>query len=402
MKILLITPCDLPVPAVCGGAVASLMESILKENEKKKKLDITVVSSWNEKAERKSAEYRHSQFIWLKINSLCKMADNLAGKIFKLLGKSGKDYIRKLYVISKIKKILSENDYDAVVVQNSGYLLKAFREKSLAEKYKDKIYYHLHNDIPVNADDEVLKHVKFILISRYLMKNVALKCGKDAEKRCCIVKNGINCQKFRKELSSEEELEIRNKLSISSDKKIIVFVGRIVEYKGIREVLEAISEMNDKSVVLLIIGSTNFGASDKSEFEASIQKKCEELGEQVRFTGFIHNDEVWKYYKLGDMAVLPSTWQEPAGLTMIEAASAGLPVVTTNSGGIPEYLNSEHAIFLDVNAELTKNIKASVEKILSDELEWKKTGMKASEYVMGNFSESAFYDSFTDALNGNC
>lgn len=402
MKILLITPCDLPVPAVCGGAVASLMESILKENEKKKKLDITVVSSWNEKAERKSAEYRHSQFIWLKINSLCKMADNLAGKIFKLLGKSGKDYIRKLYVISKIKKILSENDYDAVVVQNSGYLLKAFREKSLAEKYKDKIYYHLHNDIPVNADDEVLKHAKFILISRYLMKNVVLKCGKDAEKRCCIVKNGIDCQKFRKELSSQEELEIRDKLSISSDKKIIVFVGRIVEYKGIREVLEAISEMNDKSVVLLIIGSTNFGASDKSEFEASIQKKCEELGEQVRFTGFIHNDEVWKYYKLGDMAVLPSTWQEPAGLTMIEAASAGLPVVTTNSGGIPEYLNSEHAIFLDVNAELTKNIKASVEKILSDELEWKKTGMKASEYVMENFSESAFYDSFTDALNGNC
>ncbi len=400
MKVLLVTPCDLPVPAVNGGAVASLMESILKENETQKKLNLTVVSSWNKKAEKQSLMYKRTRFIWIKIPSMYQQIDSFLGKLSSPFRKNSrsKEYLRKLYVISKLKDILAGKNYDAVVIQNSGYLLKVFRNTDLLEKYKGKIYYHLHNDIPMNADDEILKHTKFLLISRYLLKMLKEKCGEDVENRCYIVKNGICCEKFRKTLTEKDKLSLRNKLGISPDKKVLVFVGRIVESKGIKELLNAVEQMHDKSIVLLIIGSTNFGAKDISKFETEIKKKCEELGEQVRFTGFIHNNELWKYYKISDIAVLPSMWEEPAGLTMIEAAAAGLPVITTISGGIPEYLNNNHAILIERNKNIVENIKNSVYEILSDADKWKQKGQEASEYVADNFSESAFYNSFVNVF----
>jgi len=400
MKVLLVTPCDLPVPAVNGGAVASLMESILKENEMQKKLNLTVVSSWNKKAEKQSLMYKRTKFIWIKTPLMYQKIDSFLGKLsspFRENSRS-KEYIRKLYVISKLKSILAKKDYDAVVIQNSGYLLKVFRDTDLLEKYKGKIYYHLHNDIPMNADDEVLKQTKFLLISRYLLKKLKEKCGEDVENRCYIVKNGICCEKFRKTLTEKEKLSLRNKLGISSDKKVLVFVGRIVKSKGIKELLNAVEQIHDKSIVLLIIGSTNFGAKDISKFEIDIKKKCEELGNQVRFTGFIHNNELWKYYKISDIAVLPSMWEEPAGLTMIEAAAAGLPVITTISGGIPEYLNNNHAILIERNKSIVENIKNSVYEILSDMDKWKQKGQEASDYVVDNFSESAFYNSFVNVF----
>jgi glycosyltransferase involved in cell wall biosynthesis len=42
------------------------------------------------------------------------------------------------------------------------------------------------------------------------------------------------------------------------------------------------------------------------------------------------------YLQLADIAALPSMWEEPFGLTIVEAMAAGLPLVTTRSGGIPE------------------------------------------------------------------
>ncbi len=399
MKVLIISPCDLPVPAVSGGAVASLMESIVKENEIQDKLHISMVTSFSKAAEEKSLKYKRTEFIWIKNPYFFKLADSVMDFLLMKFHKASKpkEYFRKLYVISKIKKILDRGEYDRIVVQNSGYILKALKEEKTLAKYKDKIYYHLHNDIPMNADDDMLKETKFLLISEYLKIQLAEKCGESAKDRCIIVKNGIDCGKFRQELSDEDKVALRQQLEIAPDKKIMVFVGRINESKGIRELLNAVETMDD-SFVLLIIGSTNFGAAEISDFEREIQKKCEKLKDRVRFTGFVHNDELWKYYKLSDMAVLPSMWEEPAGLTMIEAAAAGLPVITTISGGIPEYLTDDYAILIDKENNVEENIRNAVYEVKDNEALWKQRGKAAAEYVMDNFSEKAFYDSFVDSM----
>jgi len=68
-------------------------------------------------------------------------------------------------------------------------------------------------------------------------------------------------------------------------------------------------------------------------------------------------------YQLGNVAVLPSMWEEPAGMTMVEAVVSGLPLITTNSGGIPEYIPAELAYMLDRNKDLVKNISRCILQI---------------------------------------
>lgn len=72
-------------------------------------------------------------------------------------------------------------------------------------------------------------------------------------------------------------------------------------------------------------------------------------------------------YAISDVAVLPSIWDEPAGMTMIEAAISGTPLITTNSGGIPEYIPRNAAIILNRDEHLISNIAKSICKLMDDE-----------------------------------
>ena len=64
--------------------------------------------------------------------------------------------------------------------------------------------------------------------------------------------------------------------------------------------------------------------------------ESEPIKNNVVFTGFVNYDQVLSFLKMADIAVIPSMWEEPFGLTVVEAMAAGLPLITTRSGGIPE------------------------------------------------------------------
>lgn len=389
-KVLIIMACDLPVPAVKGGAVSTLIESILRVNEKEGKVSFHVFTIGDKESVSASRKYPKTTFINLYHHHWIAFFDKFFPK---------KQYIRKLYVIAKAISYLKRNDFDAVVLQNSGYLLKIFRNKKLLEKYKGKLYYHLHNDIPTNADKKVMKQCLFILISDYLRKRVIKLCGQEVKNRLITVKNGINIHKFSQQLTPIEKENLRRKLNIKPQQNVLIFTGRIVPEKGIKELLLALEAMNDNNIVLLVIGSTNFGASDCSLFEKEIQEKCEKMADRVRFTGFIHNDELWKYYQLADVAVLPSVWEEPAGLTMIEAVASGVPVVSTISGGIPEYISANCAILVKRDAKLIFSLAEAIRKILDHRKEWMQKIIAGREEVRNMYSEEAFYQRFINVLN---
>jgi glycosyltransferase involved in cell wall biosynthesis len=66
------------------------------------------------------------------------------------------------------------------------------------------------------------------------------------------------------------------------------------------------------------------------------------------------------YLHLANVAVLPSLWEEPFGLTCAEALAARLPVITTRQGGIPEVVNEECAILLDATEELPHHLAEAI------------------------------------------
>ena len=81
----------------------------------------------------------------------------------------------------------------------------------------------------------------------------------------------------------------------------------------------------------------------------------------------ILQEEINKFYSLADIAVLPSIWDDPAPLTIIEALVSGLPIITTNSGGIPEYAVEGSAIIIDRNKEIVKELCKNIDLIINND-----------------------------------
>lgn len=400
MKVLIVSPCILPVPAVKGGAVLTLIESLMAQNEIQEKMELTVVGSYDENAERIGMNYPSTKLILLKRPGYIDSIDKCVEAILSILKHDGQihQYIWKLHVVSQIKKLLRDNSYDRVVFQNSGYLLNVLKDSFIRNKYKGQLYYHLHNDIPENIYIEGVKKCQLLLISNYLSKKINKICRCDMGAQTHVVKNGLKTEIFDQTLSLDERNDLKSSIGIESSKKVIVYAGRITEYKGVRQLLDAFISMKRSDSVVLVIGSHNFGSGQTSEFEKSINNSFNKLDDQIIFTGFVPYEEMWKYYQLADVAVLPSMWEEPAGLTMIEAAASGVPVITTVSGGIPEYLNEELAIFVKRDKFIVHNIAESIDDVLDHQDEWNVIAKNAQSYVQSHFSERNFYTNFVNIL----
>lgn len=397
MNVLIVSPCvNLPIPAVHGGAVSTLIEYLIKENEIEKKMNLTVLSIYDADAQKESEKYPHTKFEFIHSIKVLDWCDNLLDEMLSFGKKDNNrhQYFRKQRSLKYISHYMKKYDFDKVVFQNSGYLLNVLKDTSLAEKYKGKLYYHLHNDIPDNISTTAVCQCKLLLISEYLKKHINKVCGKDMSSQCKIVKNGFDCTHFAQELPEREKLTLRQKLGIAPEKKIVMFAGRIVAAKGIAELTQAIEELKRDDIVLMVVGAHNFGTGQSSIFQKEMEQCFVTLGEKVRFTGYVPYEEIWKYYKLADVAVLPSVWEEPAGLTMIEACAAGIPLITTKSGGIPEYVPANNVILLERDKNIVGNISDGIEKILNNSAEWKAKALNAQEYVEQKFTTKEYYKSF--------
>lgn len=395
MKVLIISPCGLPVPATKGGAVANLIETLIKENDKKEKLEFTVISSFDSKAFDKAKEYKKSQFVWVKHTIAGDLVDKLVGIIFP--SKKGKAYAWKLRVIRKIKAHLRRNDYDKIVIENAGFLLKIFEDKALLDKYKGKIFYHVHNDIPDNISVSVLKELELILVSNYVGNKITEIADEKIKDKFHVLYNGIYSKDFQEKISQNEHLEIRKKLGICDTDKIILFVGRPVKEKGIEQLITAFDKLDCGDKTLLIVGTPEFAKGGKMLFDDKVNEIIAK-NNKIKFTGYVSYEDVCKYYAISNVAVLPSVWKEPSGLTMVEALAAGVPLITTNLGGIGENIFKEHALLIDDIDNLADSLVAAINDVLNDEKLWKEKAVAGREFVDKERSADTYYKRFCDIL----
>lgn len=110
----------------------------------------------------------------------------------------------------------------------------------------------------------------------------------------------------------------------------LLYVGRITPQKGVRE---AIKVARDTKRRLLIIGPINHG--DELYFEQYVKP---ELDDQILYLGHLDQDQLPKYYQKAAAVLTPVQWEEPFGLTTIEAMACGAPVISLRRGAAPELI----------------------------------------------------------------
>jgi glycogen synthase len=119
----------------------------------------------------------------------------------------------------------------------------------------------------------------------------------------------------------------------------LLYVGRLVEEKGIHVALESLRHLKEMSPGLDIRLDV-IGNGDPGYLERLKQLSAGPLSgiATVVFKKGMAREEVLSQYRNYDMLLVPSTWQEPFGLIILEAMSQGVPVVASRVGGIPEII----------------------------------------------------------------
>lgn len=351
MKIAILTCGILPIPAVQGGAVENMIDFYLEYNNQKKLHDITIYSPWDPKVKihpALSSDVNH--YIFIDDKSL---KARIARKIYGYLHHNEyyNHYIE--YYFERIYADLKKKEYDYIVLENSpGHAYKLFQRG-----YKNVVL-HLNNDL-LNSNSrfhDVIFNglIKILTCSNYIKDRVSTI---QSNSKIETLYNAIDVKNFTKLKGPTID---RKDIGLSKNDFVIVYSGRINKDKGVSELIDAIILLNNiPNIKLLIIGGTFYGnASNEDKFVHSLKDKAKEIEDKIVFTGFIPYQKVPNYLHLADIAVLPSMWDEPFGLTIVEALAAGVPLITTQSGGIPEICEGVASIVSRKN--IVKNLVSAI------------------------------------------
>ena len=149
---------------------------------------------------------------------------------------------------------------------------------------------------------------------------------------------GLNVSGLGKDLSKDLGKDLESIESRHPDKKCLhlLFVGYVTSRKGVDTLIKAfeilVKEKGQENLALHVVGNTD---RDKA-FSQKVKDYSREAGldGQVIFHGRINDRDMEELYMTSDIFVFPSLW-EGFGMVLAEAASFGLPIVTTDAGAIP-------------------------------------------------------------------
>lgn len=329
-KVCFITPNLLPVPNVRGGAIETIMTNIIKEQEKSEKIDITIVSIYDKNAFLESTNYTKTKFIYIKKNLLYL----LYGLVYKISNKVFKTSYNTYnhVVLKKIKKL----KFDYVIAEGGNY--ESYNE-FLRYFKKEQLVLHLHHQ---GCSNEIIDNTfsKVIGVSDFAIKDFK----KNSHiKNFYLLKNSISIENFDRVIPDKEKIRLKKQLGLERDDFIAIYCGRLIKEKGILELVKAVKMIDNPNIKLVIVGSINFANNGKDDYTDKLNEELVDTN-RIILTGYIDNSELYRYYNIADIMVIPSIWEEVAGLVCIEGMISGKPIITTDAGGIREYVSGNTTI----------------------------------------------------------
>ncbi len=182
-----------------------------------------------------------------------------------------------------------------------------------------------------------------------------------------IVPHGVDLAEFN---SLPKKGDFKRKYGLKEDQRIILYLGRIHQIKGLDLLVEAFADIArvQDNVNLVITGPDDGYLSTLKRLVSNLN-----IGERVLFTGLLDRQEKLKAYIDADVYVLPSSY-EIFGITILEACACGTPVVITDRCGIADVINGQAGIAVPYDKE---QLASAITHLLNDDkarLEFGKRG----------------------------
>ena len=393
MKVVFVNPeYGYPVPSTMGGGVEELLTLLLEENENSSgQNEFYFVQKFLYGKDAKwmpHNKYKNSKLVFIKFNRFLTFIQKAINKILKIFRiKKELPYYVSLDYHNKALKECKKINPDIIIFES---LIDSNIYKYQKIFGKEKLYLHLH-----------YQHIKKLELDKYVAGTISVSdfIKKDYEKYLrdyskmhnFVLKNCVNENRFNQRISATERKSIRDSFGFKDNDFVVIYCGRIVESKGVKELSQSILNL-PSNIKLLIVGGLASIKKQTSPYLNEISEIAKHNSEKIKFTGYIKNSDLYKYYQSADLQAVPSLCEEAAGLVVIEGRFCGLPQIITDSGGMIEYASDRTAIvnrdFNLTNSLITKINNLSLNGKLCNEMI--DSGLKD----LKKFSKKDYYDNF--------
>ncbi len=197
--------------------------------------------------------------------------------------------------------------------------------------------------------------------------------SKNIQNKTRIIPGGVDLESWPR----DAKIKIIEKKYNLTGKKIVIFSGKLTKPKGIEYLIKAARQIKAEIFIL--------GGGDEKEGLEKLAKKLRL--KNVHFLGYFgkeYIEELREFYRLADVVVVPSVWDEPLGLVILEAMASSTPVVASKKGGIPLAVKNNVNGFL-VRARSSKAIVKAVNLILKDKALEQRMALEARKTVEEKF-----------------
>ena len=205
------------------------------------------------------------------------------------------------------------------------------------------------------------------------------------EEKYAIIPNWVDVNKYT----------VQQKENDNTDKITLLYLGWVKNYKGIYDLLNAINKIKDRAPLLKV---EICGHGDDYE-KAVLFTKEQDLDQMISFHGWVDLEKKMTMFKLSDIYILPSHF-EGFPNALLEAMSAGLPIIATDVGAVSSVVENNVNGLL-INPKSPDEIGKAILTLYNDELLRETFAKKARETILNGYSKERAMEKFKKLLIGN-
>lgn len=169
-----------------------------------------------------------------------------------------------------------------------------------------------------------------------------------------VIRNISDLERF------SEGVSLRRELGYADSDVIIAFLGQLIRVKGLEMFIDVATRIVDPRARFIVAGPLRKTQEAYTEDEV---KALVARDPRIRYLGY--RTDVENLYATSDVIVMPSQWEEPCAMVLVEAAAAGKPVVATATGGTAEILRDGETGYL-VERHDVSGMTACVARLIQD------------------------------------
>lgn len=256
------------------------------------------------------------------------------------------------------------------------FLKKLFRIPLLVTVHGSDLF-ALKSKLSKKLQNFVVKNADIVTANSKATGNEIVKRFPTYSSKVKVIPMGVDIGMFKKKNIKKPKKYSKN--------KILLFVGRLSDQKGLQYLIDAMPEIikYDPKIKLLIIG--------EGPYEKILQEKLQSnnVEEHIEFLGSMPHTEISKHYNFADIFVMPSlstkTGTEALGLSLLEAMSSGCAVIGAKVGGITYVIKDQHNGLL-VNQKDSKSLSEKVIFLLKNKKESARLGNNAIQSIRKDYS----------------